>query len=116
MTPILTDGPVQVLMDPYGFYDGILAEPLLQVMRLWAARLAPEMTPIDFMVSYFEVLRDIQEGNLPTSLRHAPSTVHNLLFGAFPHLVELVLPERAEELTALWRQTMREVGVRGHHA
>lgn len=111
MTPILTDEIVPLLLDPYGFYDGILAEPLLVLMRYWANRLAPEMSVTDFMLSYFDVLQDLRHDR-----RVGSPAVQRLLFAAFPCVVELVLPERAEEVVSVWRQTVQEIGVRGHHA
>ncbi len=116
MQPIPTDGPIKVLLDPYGYFDGLLSEPVLYVMQVWAGRLAPEMTPTDFMVSYYNVLRDIREGAIRSPLTYAAPAVHNLLFVMYPHLLRLVIPDRADELKELWRRTFAEVGVGGPHA
>lgn len=107
--PIQTDGIVEALLDPCGYFDALLSEPVMHVMELWAGRLAPVMSPADFMFSYYNVLADIRAGVIQSPLTRAGPEVHNLLFVMFPTMLPTLLGPRADEVRELWRRTMDEV-------
>lgn len=109
MEPIQTDGIVEALLDPCGYFDALLSEPVMHVMELWAGRLAPVMSPADFMFSYFNLLADIQTGAVQSPLTGARPEVHNLLFIMFPRMLPTLLGPRADEVRGLWERTMAEL-------
>lgn len=104
MEDIRTETITPKLLDPYGYFDGLLSEPVLLVMRLWATKLQPVMSPTDFMLSYYEVLQDL------AALRTSNPDAFRLLFALYPRLLPFLLDDRAAELQELWSKTMHEVG------
>lgn len=111
---IQTDEVRQVLLDPLGYFEEPLPDPILYVLGLWAERLDPVMTPADFMLSYFGVLHDLQEGHdsrtgepLRGPLVGLPASGYRAFFILFPTLLPRLLGDRAKEVDVLWRKSIR---------
>lgn len=107
MEPILTDDIVQMLTDPYGHFDDLLSDPVVYVMMLWAKKLPAEVTPTDFILTYYGLIQDLQDGTLRSPLQKAPPQVFRLLFALFPYLLPRLLGPRAKEVEVVWRELLQ---------
>lgn len=111
MQPIPTEGMGEVLRDPHTYFEETLPWPVLHIFSIWADRLMPEMTPTDFILSYYGVLQDIQERKVQSPLNRADPKVYRLLFLMFPTFLPTLVQHRAKEVAGLWQRIVREVGV-----
>jgi len=102
-----TDGVRAVLLDPLGYFD-TMPEAVIHLFALWATRLEPEMSEVDFVTSYFALLADLQDGLIRSPLaRRAPKDYRHF-FVLFPHVIPKLLDGDAERVLDVWRRLMRE--------
>lgn len=109
MEPLSTESIKAILRDPYGYFDVILSEPVLYFLGLWGEYLAPEMSPSDFILSYYDVLEGIRSQRIKSPLSRMPPRVYGLFFALFPLLLPTLLGPRATEVHNLWKKLMQQV-------
>ena len=103
------------LRDPLGYFNYI-PNAVALLFDLWAERLEDEVTPVDFVTSYFALLQDLQDGldsrtgdPLLHPLAGRPPADYRPFFIMFPHLIPWLLEDQAEEVAEAWRRTLDAV-------
>ena len=102
-----TEAVRAVLLDPLGYFE-TMPEAVIHLFALWAARLEPEMTEVDFVTSYFVLLADLQDGLVRSPLARRDPKDYRPFFLLFPHVVPKLLTE-AEPVLSVWRRMMHEI-------
>ena len=96
----------QRLLNPFEHWD-LIPESVVALFALWAMYLEPEMTPAEFIFSYYGLLQNLQERKVRYPLGEVSPDMQRFFFVMFPQLVPKLVDEPNEILT-LWFRLVKE--------